>query len=123
MVVSASRTTQSAGSASRFAPGSGGRDGASGRAGTAASVRTFSCGWAVGACAQAEPGSSASKPARSIFFMAIKSPGFLNGLAHPIEKGSAEGHRHEKQIHDEVHRLLDEAALPEEEPDRVDDDI
>src|SRR5437868_14899086 len=87
MVVSASRTTQSAGSASRSAPGKAGRDGASARAGTAASCRTFS-GWAAG-CAQAEPGSSASSAARTIFFISgnllidtlhVQAAAFQHGL-------------------------------------------
>src|SRR5690349_16750698 len=64
MVVSASRTTQSAGSASRSAPGSGGR------AGAALAVFAWLTAGASGACAQAKAGSSATRAARNIFFIA-----------------------------------------------------
>src|SRR5205085_520127 len=84
MVVSRSRTTQSAGSASRFAPGKGGG------AGRGAGAAWFVAGaGGVGAWAQARPGSSTSKAARNLNFIGgillvdplhVQAPAFKHGL-------------------------------------------
>src|SRR3954465_463679 len=113
MVVSASRTTHKAGLAS----GSGAAGGATG-AGVAGAL----CGAAAGPAWKASAGAQAKARAATASSLFIREFSLSRRyLAESVEEGSKHGRDQHDHEHGDMLRLGKEAALPEQEPDRIAD--
>src|SRR5947209_12024465 len=111
MVVSASRTTQTAGLASGSGAGA-----CAGAGGAAVAGAAAVAAWKAKAGVQAR--AKASAPMSSFFIQISLS---RCGLAEFVEEGSEQHHDQQDGIDDDMLRLGHEPALPEQEPDRIAD--